>query len=347
MDNDKKRDDLVDGGADLPSTLDSSTRARNRTVMLTPEMTGQMRSRIGGVPDQGLGSSQPALIGRGGSSSHGGWEESPRPAFGGRLIGHEPGTQDDDQPDWTRPIEPAIVSTLEESLDGAYDPSSTGETSPMSWAPRGAEEETYRNEATSPPRVIASGSENQGYSAPTNGTYERYGSLPDSRNEHFQQPGTQQQDIAPKEVVSHRHREVEDSPMLASGRVRAEEVSWKNKTVLAGFLVSFDNDPLGAYIELRTGRIIVTSDQEATGNSLVIDHESVSPMHAIMRVAGGATIQILDQLSESGTRIFRAGSDDEELLSGEKSTLSHGDTVIFGDRKYHVCLLNCGVEKNV
>ena len=345
MDNDKKSDNQVDAGNDLPSKLDSSTRARNRTVMLTPEMTGQMRSRIGGTPEPGLGSSQPALLGRGGSSVHGGWEESPRPTFGGRLLGHESGVQDDEQPDWTRPIDPATVSAVEEGSDEVYDPASGREASPMSWTPRDSEVDGYGNETVSQ-RAISPGAENHNYSAPTNGAYERYGSTLDSRSDDFQQAVTQQQEKTPSSLGNHGHNEADDRRAAPRDQPRPEEVFWKNKAVLAGFLVSFDNDPLGAYIELRTGRIIVTSDQEATGNSLVIDHESVSPMHAIMRVAGGTTIQILDQLSESGTRILRAGSDDEELLSGEKSTLSHGDTVIFGDRKYHVCLLNCGVAKD-
>jgi hypothetical protein len=118
-----------------------------------------------------------------------------------------------------------------------------------------------------------------------------------------------------------------------------EQVFWKQLTPLVGFLVTFDHEPLGAYVELRSGRLIVTSEGEPSGNCLVIRDSSVSPMHAIMRVSAGSAVQILDQLSENGTRIKRAGTDEEELISGEKSILGHGDVVMFGERRYHVCLL--------
>jgi hypothetical protein len=62
-------------------------------------------------------------------------------------------------------------------------------------------------------------------------------------------------------------------------------------------------------------------------------------MHAIMRVAAGGHVQVLDQLSESGTRVRHYGQAEEAFLSGEKSSLSHGDIVFFGDRKFHVLLV--------
>lgn len=120
---------------------------------------------------------------------------------------------------------------------------------------------------------------------------------------------------------------------------KPEEIYWKNNTQLVGFLVSFDNESKGSYLELRVGRLIVTSKFEGSGNCLVLRDESVSPMHAIMRITWGNSVQVLDQLSESGTRIQRFGTGEEQFLSGEKSTLSHGDVIVFGDRSFHVCLI--------
>jgi hypothetical protein len=116
-------------------------------------------------------------------------------------------------------------------------------------------------------------------------------------------------------------------------------VIWRASSPLCGFLVTFDHNELGDYIELRSGRLIVTSEEEGNGNVLCIRDGNVSPMHAIMRVTAGAELQVLDQLSDSGTKVFRLGSDEEEFLSGEKTSLRHGDVVVFGERKYHVCLL--------
>ncbi len=115
---------------------------------------------------------------------------------------------------------------------------------------------------------------------------------------------------------------------------------------LAGFLVSFDEDPRGSFAELREGRLVITSEPFPMGASLVIDHPSVSPMHAILRIERGRPIQILDQLSEFGTRIIRARDGKEERLSGERGALHHGDVVLFGDRKYHVCLVSLEAGSN-
>jgi hypothetical protein len=109
---------------------------------------------------------------------------------------------------------------------------------------------------------------------------------------------------------------------------------------LVGFLVSFDFDRAGDFVELRTGRLVVSCEPLAGSNCLVIDHPSVSPMHAAIRIEMGRPLQILDQLSEYGTRIIRTRTGREESLSGERGTLNHGDVVVFGERRYHVCLVS-------
>jgi hypothetical protein len=62
-------------------------------------------------------------------------------------------------------------------------------------------------------------------------------------------------------------------------------------------------------------------------------------MHAILRITPAGEIQILDQLSEFGTHIRRFGSMEEEQLSGDKSSLDHGDIVKFGNRTFHICIV--------
>lgn len=149
----------------------------------------------------------------------------------------------------------------------------------------------------------------------------------------------------PRYVAEPRHApepqqpQYETEAMPIERSLKPEEIYWKNNTQLVGFLVSFDNEPNGSYLELRVGRLIVSSKFEGSGNCLVLQDESVSPMHAIMRITLGNSVQVLDQLSESGTRIQRAGGGEEQFLSGEKSTLSHGDVIVFGDRSFYVCLI--------
>jgi hypothetical protein len=123
-----------------------------------------------------------------------------------------------------------------------------------------------------------------------------------------------------------RHIEM-DAELMTDQR---DQIYWRNETPLVGFLVTYDHDPKGSYVELRQGRLIVSSQREESGSCLVVLGESVSP---------GGHVQVLDQLSESGTRVRHYGQAEEAFLSGEKSSLSHGDIVFFGDRKFHVLLV--------
>ena len=124
-----------------------------------------------------------------------------------------------------------------------------------------------------------------------------------------------------------------------------EYVDWKKRSKLVGFLVSYAADSMGSYIELREGRLLVTSGQTSTDSCLVIEHETVSPMHAIMRISADGSILILDQLSEHGTKIRRGETGKEESLMGDKSTIFHGDVVIFGDCEYHVVIMGAAALK--
>ena len=128
-------------------------------------------------------------------------------------------------------------------------------------------------------------------------------------------------------------------PQTAAPVPEKEGVVWTKETPLIGFLVSFDQSPNGTVFELRSGRLIVTSEAAGVGNYLLVNDKSVSPMHAIMRISATGEIQVLDQLSEFGTRVQRFGSTEEEELSGDKTTLEHGDVIKFGNRSFSVCTI--------
>lgn len=136
-----------------------------------------------------------------------------------------------------------------------------------------------------------------------------------------------------------------ESVQVANSEEAREYVDWKKPGKLIGFLVSFGSDSMGRYVELREGRLLVTSGESSSDSCLVILDESVSPMHAIMRISSDGAILILDQLSEHGTRIRRADADTVESLMGDKSTLCHGDVVIFGECEYHVVVMGAAALK--
>lgn len=108
---------------------------------------------------------------------------------------------------------------------------------------------------------------------------------------------------------------------------------------IVGFLISFDRSEFGEVSEIRAGRWLLTSRPADHGDQIVIDDESISPLHAIVRATADGKIQVLDQLSEFGTGVTRHGSSTEEEISGSMSNLEHGDTVRFGKRKFIVCIV--------
>ncbi|MBL7661538.1 FHA domain-containing protein [bacterium] len=123
----------------------------------------------------------------------------------------------------------------------------------------------------------------------------------------------------------------------APAPVRA--ISKGPKTKLTGFLISFDKEELGEVIELRVGRWLLSSRMTDHNETILIEDESVSPLHAIIRATQDGKIQILDQLSEFGTGVTRAKSEQEEEVTGSMTTVTHGDKVRFGKRHFIVCTI--------
>lgn len=129
-------------------------------------------------------------------------------------------------------------------------------------------------------------------------------------------------------------------PVRAPTHTPPQPQNWIKETPVVGFLISFDSNENGDVHYLRVGRLIITSETSASGgNQLLLQDESVSPMHAILRMSSQGEVQVLDQLSEFGTKILHPDGTTEEL-SGEKGTVSHGDIISFGNRTFNVCLIH-------
>ena len=112
--------------------------------------------------------------------------------------------------------------------------------------------------------------------------------------------------------------------------------SREDKGRLVGLLVSYDALDEGEIFEIRSGRFLITSRATDNGDYLLVDDDSISPLHAIVRVTEAGAIQILDQLSEFGTGLCRAGESEEEEVAGGLATVEHGDTIRFGKRYFVV-----------
>jgi len=253
---DSKKDDF-----DIQSEIDGgdAPRARNRTVMLTPEMTGQLRSRMG------------------------------REGIIPKETEEKVNLQD------TQPIGNEHVHSANN------------------------EQASSRFAA---PRAVQ----------PTN----------------FQAQQSEFYSMAQEDTVVARHENIQKGHLTNKTPANATETDefvlkdamyWSKASPIVGFLVSYDNEENGESFELRQGRVIVTSEKAAHGDYFVIADETVSPMHAILRITSTGEVQVLDQLSEFGTKIKRLGFDETEDLSGERSPVGHGDVLWFGKRSFHVCMV--------
>ena len=297
----------------------SGNRAKNHTVILDPGAAGGVRARLGG--EFQVASDSERVGGLEKTAAHGDQDwESPR-------VSSDLGVRKAPVSFVTEPAD----SAEERSDDDAFQAAPLG----LEDGPVFADSPNENVEAGRLPGGIVEQPEDGRMSA---ASWDPLGLFAEAAEELVSATPQQEPTLFTPDPLPEFVQAVEE-PMLTEAEPRGEEVYWKSCTQLVGFLVSFDYDPAGSYLELRTGRLIVSSQLDPASNCLVLSHESVSPSHAVMRVAAGGSIQVLDQLSESGTRIRKFETGEELLLSGEKAVLSHGDVVSFGDRNFHVCLV--------
>ena len=336
----------------------SGTRVRNKTVMLNSDLTGSVRARLGGEFQPATDSGRVGGLEDPVDTADSNWEV---PTVSSEMLikaaegaPEEEGEVNEEATErWAEPVE-EDTSTVE-----------TGEQEQQWEATQPDPEEALPEDPQQSPEQLLYSPEPEELpqveielktTVPQGSQILRAGIIKTVR-QSVQPPAQVILQIDPAEILQAyatpepryvaelvdvaepQQPQYETEAMPIERSSKPEEIYWKNNTQLVGFLVSFDNEPNGSYLELRVGRLIVSSKFEGSGNCLVLQDESVSPMHAIMRITLGNSVQVLDQLSESGTRIQRAGGGEEQFLSGEKSTLSHGDVIVFGDRSFYVCLI--------
>jgi hypothetical protein len=142
-------------------------------------------------------------------------------------------------------------------------------------------------------------------------------------------------------------REVSQAVSSSAGNNRAVDTTQKGYDVprrtiptgnrLAGWLVSFEQDPSGKAVEVREGKFFVTRVRMRE-TDLVIDNKTVSSPHALCAIGDDCRMRVQDLMSEEGVSVKR-GNEDDFVRINETVELEHGDSVRFGGVEFLVCLV--------
>lgn len=271
-----------DKNSESMDRVGAASRARNRTVMLTPDVAGNIRARLMESDNASLSKDSGFMspLNRGGSGAEN-LRDSTRMINRDDLAAFKEGAANKKEEE--RPTSKFSARELQKEL-----------AAQVSQEEEFVERRDFQVERTEPQVFEA------------------------SRQQQVER--------------SRESREEEQLPVV-------KQVAKSEMKKLIGFLVSFQEDANGEVVELRVGRWLITSKSSDQGDCILIKHETVSPLHAILRVSDKGAIQVLDQLSEFGTGVTREGSEEEEEIAGAMASVSHGDKLRFGERIYVVCLV--------
>jgi pSer/pThr/pTyr-binding forkhead associated (FHA) protein len=104
---------------------------------------------------------------------------------------------------------------------------------------------------------------------------------------------------------------------------------------LAGFLVSYEAEPLGQFWPLFQGGTLIGRKDAGIGAAIEIDHPTTSSRHAKLHSAARpGRLKVEDLGSTNGTYV-----NERRLEPGERRTVVHGDSVRFGGFTATVVLL--------
>jgi pSer/pThr/pTyr-binding forkhead associated (FHA) protein len=117
--------------------------------------------------------------------------------------------------------------------------------------------------------------------------------------------------------------------------LEADQIPPNAPRTLAGFLVSYEVQPLGQFWPLQQGAALLGRKDAGAGAEVEIDHPTTSSRHAkIYAAARPGRLKIEDLGSTNGTYV-----NERRLEAGERRPLAHGDSVRFGGFTATVVLL--------
>ena len=136
-----------------------------------------------------------------------------------------------------------------------------------------------------------------------------------------------------------RKRRRRKSPASNERRLK-KTTSALSEGELVGWLVSYGLDENGLAHELRSGRSLISSNNETNDRCTIeVSEASIASPHAALGSIDNHRLVVKDIFSQSGTYVRRANSKNEEIVQ-DATPLSHGDWIRFGDSiRFQICLI--------
>jgi pSer/pThr/pTyr-binding forkhead associated (FHA) protein len=118
---------------------------------------------------------------------------------------------------------------------------------------------------------------------------------------------------------------------------RRQEAAPVEKSRLIGWFVTYADEDEGRSHEIRSGRVLIGSD-DSSRNALRIRGAQIDTPHAALEAAPDR-ITLLDIFSSGGTFLRRSGETAETKVE-QPIDLQHGDWIRFGEKTwFQVCLI--------
>ncbi|MCC6220305.1 MAG: FHA domain-containing protein [Deltaproteobacteria bacterium] len=154
------------------------------------------------------------------------------------------------------------------------------------------------------------------------------------KKENLEQPMRTQGDVSVQPNVKSNKEAPKSSAKSVEATAKPRELE---EGGLFGWFVRYDEQGRGSATEIRTGRFFVSAEK-LKDVDLVIEDETISTPHCVVRASVSDGLRVQDLLSEGGTFVRRR-NEGRFYEYSDAVTLEHGDWLRFGDYEVLVCLV--------
>ena len=124
------------------------------------------------------------------------------------------------------------------------------------------------------------------------------------------------------------------------GKDKLDSQTPNQRNRLVGWLVSYANDELGSYHQIRAGRTLISADKSSDTRVITVAERDVSSPHLALSASARHRVLIQDIFSEHGSYLTRGDGKNEMKVTGPIE-VEHGDWLRIGDgTRFQVCLID-------